>query len=336
MPTTPYAKVLVSVNGGALSSGGLEVPSAATIALSPESTVGWRQQRWEIFDYPEGWTAPVGWSTGAEGVIFSTAVTPPSFTLPASSSLWGKWAIRLRINEQVADDQKVLEGLLDEDTFLSMLSPRGLRDLAARERWQFTTLATRVKGWLRDYQRNLRTLDAISLGSAVASALATGTVQLAGDLGGTGTTAAAPRVGSLTGVSGVLTRTATTTLDNGESKTTGRDVIPTSVATSNATVTDLFTFATSSNRTYLLRGLVTVQNSSGAAYAAYSIEAFFDNQGGVLTQRLGAPVTTLVESSASMDVTVDVSGTSLRVRVTGLAATNLRWTGRLYLHESQF
>lgn len=168
-----------------------------------------------------------------------------------------------------------------------------------------------------------------------AQAGASGLVQLAGDLAGTGSAAATPRVGSLTGVAGVLTRTATTTLDNGEAKTTGRDIIPASLSTPSNAITDLWTFATTAARVYVLRGIVTAQSSTGGAYAAYSVEAFFDNQAGTLTQRVGTPVTQVAASGATA-VTVDASAGSIRVRVTGLAGTTLRWTGRLYLHESQF
>src|SRR5688572_24844570 len=101
MPTPPYAKVLVSVNGGATVSGGIEVPSGATIQLSGENVSYWSQQRWEIYEYPEGWATPSGWSAAENGTIFSTSVTPAAFTLPANTALWGKWFIRLAINKQV-------------------------------------------------------------------------------------------------------------------------------------------------------------------------------------------------------------------------------------------
>lgn len=158
MPSTPYAKILVSVNGGANTSGGLDIPSAATIQLSGESTVGWTAVRWEIFDYPEGWATPAGWSLDANGVIYSTAFTPPSFTMPDAGTLWGVWMLRLMVNEQIATD-KVLENLLDETSALGMTSPSGLRDIGAREGSQFTTATTVVKQWIRSYQRNLRALE---------------------------------------------------------------------------------------------------------------------------------------------------------------------------------
>jgi len=158
MPSTPYAKILVSVNAGANTSGGVDIPSAATVQLSAESTVGWLRARWEIFDYPEGWATPAGWSLDASGVIYSTSFTPPSITMPDAGALWGVWMLRLKVNGQI-DTSDVLENLVDETSALCMLSPSGLRDIGAREGTQFTTVSTAVKKWVRSWQRNLRALE---------------------------------------------------------------------------------------------------------------------------------------------------------------------------------
>lgn len=160
MPTTPYAKLLVSVNGGANTDGGMDVPSTATIQFVAESTVGWLRCRWEIFDYPEGWLTPAGWTLAPSGTIFSNAFVPALITLPANADLWGVWMPRLLVNEQLDDNVNELAGLIDKDTTaLSMLSPSGLRDSGAREKQHFTTPTTRIKNWLRSYQRNLRALE---------------------------------------------------------------------------------------------------------------------------------------------------------------------------------
>ncbi len=163
MPTAPYAKLLVSVNGGANTDGGVEVPSEATIQFEFESVVGWLRARVEIFDYPEGWATPAGWTLdGATGRIYWdwTGVSPPLITLPNSGSLWGVWMPRLLVNEQLDDDENVIGNLLDEDmTAIVMLSPSGLRDSGAREKQHFTTGTTRIKNWLRSYQRNLRAIE---------------------------------------------------------------------------------------------------------------------------------------------------------------------------------
>lgn len=154
MPTTPYAKILVSVNGGGNTSGGLTVPSAATIVLSPESTVGWGPSpKWEIYGFPSGYTAPAGWSTDGTGVIFYTGVTPPGFTLPAAATRWGKWMLRLTVNGNI----------IDEATALSMLSPlKSLRDIGIREGAQF---GGALGQWIAELQADLRIIEAIAAGS---------------------------------------------------------------------------------------------------------------------------------------------------------------------------
>lgn len=161
MPATPYAKLLISVNGGGPVSGGVDVPSAATIQLSAESTVGWKQQRWEIYDYPEGFATPASWTLAADGTIFTTDPVPALITLPANTELWGPWGFRLVIDEAVVDDDTQIEGLIDEATAIHMASPGGLRKPMAFEDTQFCTPTTLHKKWVRTLQR---VLDAIEDG----------------------------------------------------------------------------------------------------------------------------------------------------------------------------
>ncbi len=162
MPSTPYAKLLVSVNGAAAVDGGVDVPSEATLDFTAESTVGWLRCQWEIYDYPEGWATPAGWTLDASGTIYSNEFTPDQITLPANTALWGVWMPRLLVNEQLDDDQNELAGLIDQDvTAISMLSPSGLRCSGAREKAHFTTTTTLVKNWLRSFQRTLRVLEGL-------------------------------------------------------------------------------------------------------------------------------------------------------------------------------
>src|SRR4029077_1224704 len=104
MPTTPYAQVQVSVNGGAQQMGGLTVNFGDVIQLSGVNTLGWDNQVWELTYFPVGYATPAGWTLSSDGkTLSSTAVTPPPFTMPAGPTLWGKWMIRLRINDALTN-----------------------------------------------------------------------------------------------------------------------------------------------------------------------------------------------------------------------------------------
>ena len=85
MANTPYAKALVSLNGGGLVGGGQTVTATHTVQLQGENTSGWRKSRWEIIG-PPGWAVPAGW-TDVDGVAVYVGVTgnPPVWSLPRCS-----------------------------------------------------------------------------------------------------------------------------------------------------------------------------------------------------------------------------------------------------------
>jgi hypothetical protein len=164
MATPPYAKVLVALNGVPVGSGGITVSGGDVVQLSPESTVGWRLQRWEITDAPPGFSAPAGWNVASDGSFYSTAVQPPTFTIPSvGSTTWGKYAVRLRVNGNplLLDDAGIRNPayqstLTDESTMLSLLSSAGVEGIALGEDRQFDTR----RGWLGALMRMARTLAA--------------------------------------------------------------------------------------------------------------------------------------------------------------------------------
>ncbi len=115
------------------------------------------------------------------------------------------------------------------------------------------------------------------------------------------------------------------------------DDVAISQSTSDATITNIYTFATSSDRIYSIRGIVTVQNTDITKYGEYTLKGSWTNDSGVITARhAGTGVTEEYESDAGLTVTLDFTGTTLRVRVTGIAATDLRWHARIYLHEGLY
>jgi len=153
----PYAKVQISVNGATPVVGGTTVSSGDSIQFSGVSTVGWNQQRWELFSYPEGWSVPSGWTLDSDGVIFSSAVRPAAFALPSTGpTAWGKWLIRLRVNGGVSN-RSASDRYVDESAGVRVFSPViGLDETAAGESNQFDA----VQSWVGAHKRNLRQIDA--------------------------------------------------------------------------------------------------------------------------------------------------------------------------------
>jgi hypothetical protein len=166
MPTAPYARVLVSLNGGPPQRSGITANFGDAVQLFAESTIGWSIPAavWEITTYPSGWPPPQGWSvdptTKAYFILGNLSSLPP-FQLPgASTGLWGKWKFRLRVNGGGG-------ALTDWSTAVQIVSPHGVHDLASSEGSEFGA----ERGWPGAQQQNLRLLDqaVAGAGSTLAS-----------------------------------------------------------------------------------------------------------------------------------------------------------------------
>jgi len=161
-------QLTVSVNGAAATTGAITCDWEDTIRIRLASTAGVRSCRFEIYGYPDGWTAPTGWTEDTDSrVIYATSVTPADFDLPTLVSYqWGKWLLRA-----------IVDGATDDDvTALEIVSTNGLHALPAGEGAQFGGAAQR---WGKDLEANLRTLDSAVGGGGAPSGAA------GGDLGGT-------------------------------------------------------------------------------------------------------------------------------------------------------
>lgn len=110
------------------------------------------------------------------------------------------------------------------------------------------------------------------------------------------------------------------------------------VATTDATVTTLHTFTVPASTTYAIEARVIARRTGGAAGTAedgayYIINGVYKNVAGTATI-IGAVVQTVVgESVAGYDATFDVTGATVRCRVTGVLNTNITWhmTSRAWL-----
>jgi hypothetical protein len=173
MPANPYAKLRMVVDGGAPVTGGQTIAGGNVIQLSGESSVGWVNQLWEIYEYPTGFSLPAGW-TNVNGVYQSTAVTPPSFTIPAAGTLWGKYFFRLTVNNGLLNGQYAgpyaTQPLVDDFSAVKVLSPNNLHDIGFGESNQFDT----IRSWIGDFKQTLRAIDTVLTlaGTAYSYALA--------------------------------------------------------------------------------------------------------------------------------------------------------------------
>jgi hypothetical protein len=132
MTTVPYAKLRVSLNGGALQTGGIVADYGDTVQLSAEHIATVRAFLWEIWEFPVGFACPAGWSTNSQGTYFyALGATPPAFTLPADDALWGKYFFRLTVDGGTQKDH------VDDRTAVKLPSPNGTEDIGFLESNQF-------------------------------------------------------------------------------------------------------------------------------------------------------------------------------------------------------
>lgn len=166
MPTPPYARLLVSRNGGAHQTGGITAAAGDAVQLSSESTLQ-QTTYYEITDYPPGWPTPSGWTLDASsGIIFFVGLTPPAFTLPATSAYWGKWLFRLTVQEGIGELGAPDPTRVDTSTALKTIPASGLNDIAFGEDAQFS------RDWIAELKATLRTIDTALTTGGTANATA--------------------------------------------------------------------------------------------------------------------------------------------------------------------
>lgn len=171
MPAAPYAKLRVSLNGGAVQAGGIVAAGGETCQLSaePAGLAGATQVLWEILDRPSGFALPAGWSLATDGITYRySGATPPSFTL-GNVANWGKYIFRLTLNgggptltgRETAAQRVAIAALVDETTAISVPSVDGLVDLGVNEKTQFGG----TKGWVKDVKANWRLIQTLITGA---------------------------------------------------------------------------------------------------------------------------------------------------------------------------
>jgi hypothetical protein len=130
--------LLASLNGGAPQSGGITAQHGDTCALSLQDPAGVTKARYEIYEYPDGFAVPAGWTADATGVyyVITAGAAAPTFTLPATVDLWGKFLFSVAVNDRLRNGT-IASDLFDDATAVQILSPNGFEDVAFRETTQF-------------------------------------------------------------------------------------------------------------------------------------------------------------------------------------------------------
>jgi hypothetical protein len=105
----------------------------------------------------------------------------------------------------------------------------------------------------------------------------------------------------------------------------------TSVAqTTDATVTTLATLTLATSTGYSVRAYVTARDTADTEQASYGKTAHvYRAGGGAAQQGTTQDIFTDIESTGTMDATIDVNGNDCRVRITGKASTTINWICRL-------
>ena len=103
----------------------------------------------------------------------------------------------------------------------------------------------------------------------------------------------------------------------------------TGTTTTNATQTTCGTYTVATGAAVSIKLLVTALESSVTASCGWELLATVRNAAGTLTIEGGGPIVSgPTDGATTWDVTLDTSGTSVRLRVTGQAGKTIDWTAR--------
>mgnify|MGYP003498658603 CR=1 FL=1 len=160
MPTTPYARLLVALNGGTAAAGGIEAAASDSVTFAYESTVGWPAQPapyLEIYEAPLNWAPDplTGWiETDGGGWKYYGTTPPPAIAAPDAAH-FGKVACQLVVGGGLKAG-KLSADMTSGATILVRSASVGLESTAARETTEFDP----IRSWIGAIQRDLRLLEA--------------------------------------------------------------------------------------------------------------------------------------------------------------------------------
>lgn len=166
MPVPANIKLTVQVNGGTPQSGpiegGLEVEVGDSLQFGINNSAGVKSFRYELYDYPDGFTLPAGWSLDAGGRIFYfSGATPPAFTIPGGldDGVIPKFLPRLivdnarRPSSTKPGQMEDAPDLIDSSLGIKVATTKILEDLVLGESNQFDSKHQSVGAEKRNWRR---------------------------------------------------------------------------------------------------------------------------------------------------------------------------------------
>jgi hypothetical protein len=252
--------------------------------------------------------------------LTNKTLTSPVLTTPQINDTSADHQYVFAVNELAADRTVTLPLLTAGDTFVFEAHTQTLTN---------KTLTSPVINTPNFGANNLVTTGYVSAGSSPASAgnirlPASGTVNANGALSLQTAGTSVITIDSSTQITLASTDTIEATATYGDFYTYLREV-----STTDATVTSLFTWTITDEAVSLVDVAITAVKSDGTAGASYKRSMTFRRDGGTVASIGSVRDNATDENTAGWDVTIDNSTSTGRVRVTGEAATTIRWVATI-------
>jgi parallel beta-helix repeat protein len=137
MPSPSDIVLQLTVNGGAAQTGVVTVDYEDTIVLKLADASGVKRATYRIWEYPDGFAVPAGWTADSGGLGYSVTVAngadAPAFDLPAADpGMWGNYYFSVEVNGRIRDGQ-LAPDLFDDSLVAQIPSVSGVGDVGFGE-----------------------------------------------------------------------------------------------------------------------------------------------------------------------------------------------------------
>lgn len=160
MPTPNIATLQVVRNGGAPQTGVVAAAFSDSVVLKLADNSGVKKAKYRIYEYPEGFACPAGWTAGtlAYELVVANGGPTPAFTLPASNpDLRGQYLFDVEVNDRTRDGV-LTNDLYDNATLIEIpFTAIQLKDVA----YLIDKQADSKRGWVGSLKRLVRYIDQV-------------------------------------------------------------------------------------------------------------------------------------------------------------------------------